>query len=121
MSFNKRLESPVLNFKGPSAAKENLCFLELSNLNKTGKFRRRKHQPTTPLKIAKIILIRPKINHFRKIFLFVKKNGVKNKPTRYSASHINTRGCSSVVERHVANVKVVSSNLITRYSSKLRP
>ena len=25
------------------------------------------------------------------------------------------RGCSSVVERHVANVNVVSSNLITRF------
>ena len=25
------------------------------------------------------------------------------------------RGCSSAVEHHVANVRVVSSNLITRY------
>ena len=27
------------------------------------------------------------------------------------------RGCSSVVERHVANVNVVSSNLITRFQT----
>jgi hypothetical protein len=29
--------------------------------------------------------------------------------------NITLRGCSSVVERHVANVNVVSSNLITRF------
>lgn len=28
------------------------------------------------------------------------------------------RGCSSVVERHVANVNVVSSNLITRFNRR---
>ena len=30
------------------------------------------------------------------------------------------RGCSSVVERHVANVNVVSSNLITRFDGCCR-
>ena len=28
---------------------------------------------------------------------------------------VDCRGCSSVVERHVANVNVVSSSLITRF------
>ena len=31
------------------------------------------------------------------------------------AAPVGTRGCSSVVERHVANVNVVGSNPITRF------
>ena len=34
---------------------------------------------------------------------------------RNTQNAIRIRGCSSVVERHVANVNVVSSNLITRF------
>ena len=37
------------------------------------------------------------------------------------AAPVGTRGCSSVVERHVANVNVVSSNLITRLTIAVFP
>ncbi len=36
----------------------------------------------------------------------------------FSTYTIHLRGCSSVVEHHVANVRVVSSNLITRFLKK---
>jgi hypothetical protein len=43
---------------------------------------------------------------------------LKNRLQRVDNSNYNgvsLRGCSSVVERHVANVDVVSSSLITRF------
>jgi hypothetical protein len=43
---------------------------------------------------------------------------LKNRLQRVDNSNYNVvslRGCSSVVERHVANVDVVSSSLITRF------
>jgi hypothetical protein len=42
------------------------------------------------------------------VYSAVRHGGERSVPTALE------RGCSSVVERHVANVNVVSSNLITR-------
>ena len=42
------------------------------------------------------------------------KTPCKNKNNPYTLATL-IRGCSSVVERHVANVNVVGSNLITRF------